>query len=63
MKKIFKNVAMMLLVMMAFSGCGGSASQSTSVCGKGICPSVYENLPFEMSEVSNPLSPIIKWIL
>lgn len=58
MKRTFKNVAMMLLALAALTGCGGASSQSQqSTCGQGICPSVYENLPFEMKAVEQPSFP------
>ena len=58
MKKIFKNVAIMLVAMVALTGCGGNSSQSAQIsCGQGICPSMYENLPFEMKTVEQPSFP------
>ena len=58
MKKTFKNVAMMLFALAALTACGGAASQSQQTsCGQGICPSVYDNLPFEMKTVEHPCFP------
>ena len=58
MKKTFKNVAIMLFAMVALTGCEGNSSQCAHTsCGQGICPSVYENLPFEMKAVEQPSFP------
>ena len=55
MKKIFKNVAALLLFVAAFSACTQAPTQHT--CQQGICPSVYENLPFKMESVKQPTFP------
>ena len=57
MKKTLKNVAMMLLAVAAFQACTQAPTQQPTCQQQGLCPSVYENLPFEMEAVKQPSFP------